>query len=432
MRRSRHFRISLPPQFLAVLALLLSFVLPTGAAAQTGAYQLNAGDRINVRVVSWDSLELAFVEMGALGGEYEVGQDGRVMLPLVGPMMAMGLTAEELGDAISTGLNARMGMTEPPSTAVQIVGYAPIYVLGDVQDAGQYQFQPGLTAIRALAIAGGTPRLTSDNPNEILGTIRTTGAMREQQIEHARLQLRAARLNAEAEGADEITIPQGLRSPAGPAAIEALIAQENTLFESRRDTIENALTSLEATRALLKTEIASLEEKLEGQERQIELVSQSVGNLESLVDRGLARSPALMTLQQTLINLESQYLDTQTGVFRAQQQISELDRDAADLLSARRLETLRELQQTEAEIGRLATQINVNREILIETGAGSLAMDDTDETAVAITEFRILRDGPDGPEEIVGDASTPLRPFDVLQVTVILPIEQQAGVEPEG
>ena len=139
-----------------------------------------------------------------------------------------------------------------------------------------------------------------------------------------------------------------------------------------------------------------------------------------------------MTLQQTLINLESQYLDTQTGIFRAQQQISELDRDAADLQSARRLETLRELQQTEAEIGRLATRINVNREILIETGAGSLAMDDTDEEAVAITEFRILRNGPSGPEEIIGDATTELRPFDVLQVTVILPIEQEANAEPEG
>ena len=435
MRRSRpiaafgHF---LSLRILAGLVALLTSAVPSQSVAQSGAYLLNPGDRIGVRVVSWNSLELAFAEIDALGGEYQIGQDGRVMLPLVGSVMAMGLTAEEVGDMISTGLNARLGMTEPPSTSVQVVSYAPIYVLGDVQDAGQYQYQPGLTAIRALAIAGGTPRLTADSANEVLSTIRTSGAMREQQIEHARLQLRAARLNAEAEGADEITIPQGLRSPAGPAAIEALIAQEKTLFDSRRDTIENALLSFEATRALLKTEIASLEEKLEGQERQIELVSQSVGNLESLVDRGLARSPALMTLQQTLINLESQFLDTQTGIFRAQQQISELDRDAADLLSARRLDTLRELQQTEAEIGRLATQINVNREILIETGAGSLAMDDSDEEAVAITEFRILREGPNGPEEILGDAMTPLRPFDVLQVTVILPIEQEAGPDPEG
>ena len=83
--------------------------------------------------------------------------------------------------------------------------------------------------------------------------------------------------------------------------------------------------------------------------------------MQSLVDKGLARRENLFLMQQRLTDLEARSLDAETGIYRAQQEISKLNRDETDLIAARRLETLRELQATEAEIDRLAIREAVNR-----------------------------------------------------------------------
>jgi polysaccharide export outer membrane protein len=41
------------------------------------------------------------------------------------------------------------------SVAVEVIGYRSIYVLGEVNKPGQYAYQPGLTVLSAVALAGG-------------------------------------------------------------------------------------------------------------------------------------------------------------------------------------------------------------------------------------------------------------------------------------
>ena len=42
-----------------------------------------------------------------------------------------------------------------PSVAVEVIAYRPIYVLGEVNKPGQYAYQPGMTVVTAVAVAGG-------------------------------------------------------------------------------------------------------------------------------------------------------------------------------------------------------------------------------------------------------------------------------------
>ncbi|QBR38593.1 hypothetical protein ETW23_22090 (plasmid) [Leisingera sp. NJS201] len=391
---------------------------------------LGPADQIRIRVVAWDASKLAFAQFDELGGDYTIGSDGTMMMPLVGSIRAASQTEAALAAAVSSAVQQHTGLSQPPSTAVSILKYRPVYVLGDVMRPGSYDFRPGLTALQAVALAGGLYRLNGEEGGDLIAAIRTSGTYREAGLTRARMQLRAARLQAEQEGQDTFPRPEGLSSPGGEAALAAMFEQEKILFASRGETLANALTELAASRKLLETEIAARQEKLDGLNRQIDLVRTSVGTLDTLLKRGLSRSQSLVLAQQTLIDLEARALDNETGIFKAQQQISELNRNKDDLISTRRLEVLRELQATEAEIERLMNREVVSRRILRESGAGALlAGEAPGSKPVSIIRYQILRGDGSEPSPQPAGRATALQPLDVLEVILEDPLVAPAGIE---
>ena len=219
-------------------------------------------------------------------------------------------------------------------------------------------------------------------------------------------------------GDEEFVAPEISGHPGGTEAVAAIVDQERSLFIGRKDAQKRALEALADGQALLETEIAALQGKLGGQSRQVDLLREQVGNMESLVEQGLARSPTFVALQGALSELESRQLDTETAVFRARQSIAELQRDRVDKEAARQLEVLSELQKAEAEIERLAVERDMTRDLIAETMT---------EGMVAATEampepqviYRITRRGEEGSTVTEVPAETRLEPADVLEVAVI-------------
>ncbi|MEM7709209.1 MAG: hypothetical protein AAF264_00310 [Pseudomonadota bacterium] len=145
-----------------------------------------------------------------------------------------------------------------------------------------------------------------------------------------------------------------------------------------------------------------------------------MGNLEQLRERGLARSPALVDLQRTLIDLEARELDAETATFRARQRLTELDRELADLVARREVETLEDLQTTEAEMARLEARQSTWERLL----SGAEAQMATESVEIGIRlEYNIQRENGDTRETIEADETTPLMPLDVLQVEAITILE---------
>jgi len=106
-------------------------------------YQLGTGDKIRV---------IVFGETD-LGGEFTVGADGTISLPLVGGIKAVGLTAAELQTAIETAL--KDGYLNDPKVNVEVLTFRPFYILGEVNKPGEYEFSNGLTVVKAVAMASG-------------------------------------------------------------------------------------------------------------------------------------------------------------------------------------------------------------------------------------------------------------------------------------
>ncbi len=121
-------------------------------AALNQPYTFDAGDRLRVTVFGETDLT----------NTYSVDKSGHVAFPLIGAIAARGRTPQELEGAIAAKLRA--GFLKNPDVSVEVDRYRPFFIMGEVGQAGQYAYVPGMTVQNAIAIAGGfSPRALQEN-----------------------------------------------------------------------------------------------------------------------------------------------------------------------------------------------------------------------------------------------------------------------------
>lgn len=124
----------------------LSLVPTSGVGADgtvSSDYRLGANDRTRIMVFGQPSLS----------GEFTLDGNGAVAYPLIGNINASGMTPKELQQAIATKLEA--DYLRNPSVSVEVLTRRPFFILGEVQKPGNYPFMTNITALHAVAIAGG-------------------------------------------------------------------------------------------------------------------------------------------------------------------------------------------------------------------------------------------------------------------------------------
>ncbi|MCC4245783.1 polysaccharide biosynthesis/export family protein [Stappia indica] len=109
------------------------------------------------RLDSSDVLRVIVFGQQDLNNTYTVDQAGYIAMPLIGSVAARGLTVRELESQITSRL--KNGYLRDPDVSVEVATYRPVFVMGEVTNAGQYPYVAGMTAQNAIATAGGfTPR----------------------------------------------------------------------------------------------------------------------------------------------------------------------------------------------------------------------------------------------------------------------------------
>ena len=109
------------------------------------------------RLDSSDVLRVIVFGQQDLNNTYTVDQAGYIAMPLIGSVAARGLTVRELEAQITNRL--KNGYLRDPDVSVEVATYRPVFVMGEVTNAGQYPYVAGMTAQNAIATAGGfTPR----------------------------------------------------------------------------------------------------------------------------------------------------------------------------------------------------------------------------------------------------------------------------------
>lgn len=137
--------------WIACMGLLLSLgcasspetTAPVPAAPVLGDYRIQAGDEIDVRFPLNPELNVVSV----------VRPDGRVSLKLVGEVLAEGHTPAELAQQLKSAYATEL---RDPEIAVIVRGMAArVYVDGQIERPGEYVWNPQITALQAIARAGG-------------------------------------------------------------------------------------------------------------------------------------------------------------------------------------------------------------------------------------------------------------------------------------
>jgi len=109
------------------------------------------------RIVAGDKLKVTVFDEPNLTGEYMIGMDGQLDLPLVGSVNARNMQNTALATEISTKLKEG-GYVLSPRVSVEVLSHRPVYVLGEVNKPGEYPHDSTMSLEQAIAKAGGYTR----------------------------------------------------------------------------------------------------------------------------------------------------------------------------------------------------------------------------------------------------------------------------------
>ncbi|NLS12488.1 polysaccharide export protein [Vibrio sp. SM6] len=133
---------------------LLALCIPAVVSANSldNTYRLGAGDRVQISVYGEQELSI---------DELYISSSGKFDYPYLGQIVAVDKTPEQLRKEISNGL--KQGYLISPKVRVSVTGFRSVYVNGEVKKPGGYEYQPGLTVDKAIALAGGFTDRASRN-----------------------------------------------------------------------------------------------------------------------------------------------------------------------------------------------------------------------------------------------------------------------------
>lgn len=159
-------------------AALLFMVVGCDPAADLPVLQSN-GVSNGYKLSTGDELRVTTFNETSLSGSFGIDDSGYVALPLLGPVQADGLTTQGLATRIASELRDKKLLSDP-SVVVEVVKYRPVFVLGEVQHPGPFPYQPHMTMLSAVALAGGfTPRAVKHRAEvaRIEGSSRLRGGL---------------------------------------------------------------------------------------------------------------------------------------------------------------------------------------------------------------------------------------------------------------
>jgi protein involved in polysaccharide export with SLBB domain len=135
-------------------------IVPMAAA---GGSSPGAGEAVSSRdkLGPNDRLRITVFGQPTLTGEYTLDGNGVLAFPLIGNVPANGVTTNQLQQAIAAKLEPDYLVN--PNVSAEIVTRRPFYVIGEVQKPGNYPYVSDMTAVNAIAMAGGFTRRARKN-----------------------------------------------------------------------------------------------------------------------------------------------------------------------------------------------------------------------------------------------------------------------------
>ena len=125
------------------IGLFMSSVVSASSKTEVHDYLLGAGDHIQILVFNEPDLSMKVI----------IDSSGNIIYPLIGKLQLAGKTPNQV--AIDIRNRLKDGYINHPMVTVSMLEFRPVYVSGEVKTPGSYEYQPGLTVEKIIAVAGG-------------------------------------------------------------------------------------------------------------------------------------------------------------------------------------------------------------------------------------------------------------------------------------
>jgi protein involved in polysaccharide export with SLBB domain len=378
--------------------------LSNTAFAQEFTYGVAPGDEVRVTVFREPDMS----------GLFRVDDSGVLSVPGIGNVNAAGRTIVDLRKALVQALEAKHFAN--PDVVVQMVQYAPVFVVGDVRNPGRYNFTPGMTVLQLVAIAGGFAAHTAVSSDSLL-LLREQSRYREEltvaRERYAALAVKRARLLAERELRNEFEAPQSLETHVGRERVDQIVTAETNLLRIRIDEPTTRSALLRQQRTEIESEVEALEAQLISV-RQLKItVDAELKALKQLRQQGIVANARVMELERLAVDTDLRINSTLASISQTQQDRTSVDLQLQRIGEETRVRTAESLAETETEMAVQGRRMAAGAEFLALIEGDSPAHRNSGQASVD-RAFIMARAGRDETEIVKGVA--PVRPGDILTV----------------
>ena len=385
--------------------------------------QAKAEYRVNVG----DVLEVAVAGVPELRHRAPVQMDGNISLPLVGMLPVAGLPLPQIRATIGAALTSKVfrQRTSDGREVVVVIGadevttivveYRPIYVNGDVSKPGEYPYRPATTARQLVAMAGGYDiiRIRMNNPYLESADLRSEyGSL---WTEFAKEQARMWRIKNELGEGSQINPGSLTDVPIARSAISEIVNAETEYLKTKQSDYQQEKAFLERGVRQGDDEVRVLSEQQKKEEEGVQSDLEDLQKASELFGKGSLTSPRVTDARRAVLLSSTRKLQTSAQLLQVKKQQDEFSRKLAKLDDQRRLDLLRELQETSVKLNQIREKLQSVGEKLLYTAMvrSQLARGGGNQAEIAI-----IRKGDKGQERIIASEDTELQPGDAVEVTL--------------
>jgi polysaccharide export outer membrane protein len=362
-------------------------------------------------------------------------------LPLVGVVPVAGLPLSQIRTQISAALASKVFRQRTPDgrevviviTADEVTTivaeYRPIYVNGDVSKPGEYPYRPATTARQVIAVAGGYDIMHIRMNNPYLESADLRSEYGSLWTEFATEQAHMWRIKNELGDGPQIS-PSVLRDvPIAQSTISEIVNAETEYLKTKQSDYQREKTFLQHGVREGDDEVSVLSDQANKEEQGVQSDLDELQRILDLFGRGSSTSTRVTDARRAVLLSSTRKLQTTAQLMQVKKQQEEIARKLEKLDDQRRLDLLRELQDTSVKLNVIGEKLQSVGEKLQYTAMvrSQLARGSGNEPEIAI-----IRKGEKGQERIIASEDTELQPGDTVEVTLRYQDNPDAPVQKLG
>jgi HlyD family secretion protein len=180
---------------------------------------------------------------------------------------------------------------------------------------------------------------------------RTNEQMISKQLDQ--LTMREARLKAERDGTEVITVPASLASRSLQPDVAEIISGEQSLFASRRESKAGQLSQLRERTAQLAQEADGIAAQIQAKTREIKLIADELTGLSDLETKQLVTTTKLAALKREKARLEGEFGQYEAALAQTKGRRTEVSLQMARLDQEMRTQVVNDLREAQTKIAEL-------------------------------------------------------------------------------